>query len=78
MPQTLIDQGISLMLYGMGTVFLFLTVLVLATTVMSQLVRSRSSSDGQPPAATRVGNDSQPDGQLIRAIEKAIAQHRKR
>ena len=32
MQTSLLDQGVSLMLVGMGTVFVFLTVLVMATT----------------------------------------------
>ena len=35
---TLLEQGLSLMLVGMGTVFVFLTALVLAMTVMAAIV----------------------------------------
>ena len=38
MKTTMIEQGTTLMLYGMGTVFTFLTLLVFATTLMSYLV----------------------------------------
>ena len=38
MPDTLIDQGLTLMLVGMGTVFVFLTVLVMGMTLMAALV----------------------------------------
>lgn len=34
----LISDGLSLMLYGMGFVFVFLTLLVFATNLMSKLV----------------------------------------
>ena len=37
MDSTLISQGLDLMLYGMGTVFTFLTLLVGVTTLMSKL-----------------------------------------
>ena len=36
---SLISQGLELMLYGMGTVILFLGLLVLAITLMSWLLR---------------------------------------
>ena len=39
MPDTLIDQGLTLMLVGMGTVFVFLTVLVMGMSLMAALVR---------------------------------------
>ena len=38
MDSTLISQGLDLMLYGMGTVFTFLTLLVGVTTLMSKTV----------------------------------------
>ena len=36
----LMSQGLDLALYGMGTVFFFLTLLVFATMAMSALLRS--------------------------------------
>jgi len=38
MEGSLIDRGIDLMLFGMGTVFVFLTVLIFATSAMSAVV----------------------------------------
>ena len=37
MPE-LVAEGVNLVIYGMGTVFVFLTLLVIATTIMSRLV----------------------------------------
>ncbi len=48
MQDQIINQGVELMLYGMGTVVLFLALLVVATGLMSHLLaryrprRSRS------------------------------------
>lgn len=39
MTDNLLDQGASLMLYGMGTVFMFLSLLIAATHVMSWAVQ---------------------------------------
>ena len=36
---TLLEQGLSLMLVGMGTVFVFLTALVFAMSVMASIVK---------------------------------------
>ena len=66
MQYTLIDEGLSLMLAGMGTVFVFLTVLVISTTLMSRLIiRLQSPSDTVGPSDDEVA-----------AISAAIAQHR--
>lgn len=83
MQETLIDQGISLMLFGMGTVFVFLTILVFATSFMSKLVSrfagdeelSLTAANAPSPAAPAAG---QPGPNVIIAIEKAIAAHRQR
>ena len=45
MQESLISQGLTLMLAGMGTVFVFLTALVLAMTLMSSLSRSTASTN---------------------------------
>jgi oxaloacetate decarboxylase gamma subunit len=76
MPNSLIDQGLSLMLYGMGTVFCFLTILVFATLAMSRLV-ARFANDGKDAVA--VDNEGQqPSAKIKYAIQLAIAQHRQR
>ena len=38
MQNDLMQQGIELMLYGMGTVFTFLALLIVATTLMSAVI----------------------------------------
>ena len=40
----LMSEGVSLMLLGMGTVFIFLSVLVFAVTLMSKLIMASSKS----------------------------------
>lgn len=81
MQETLIDQGLDLMLFGMGTVFVFLTILVFATTLMSKLVGKFAGTDS-PVAAPSESTESTASlpasPTIIKAIEKAIAQHRRR
>lgn len=81
METSLIDQGVSLMLYGMGTVFVFLTILVFATNLMSKVVNhltpEQTKSDSPPELAMPVATpQSMPKANVITAIEKAIAEHR--
>lgn len=66
MQASLFDQGLILMLAGMGTVFVFLTVLVIAMTVMSMLIRRL-----RPVALDSTEEE-------VAAISVAIARHRQR
>ena len=65
MQATLLDQGTTLMLVGMGTVFFFLTVLVIAMSLLATVVRRFT------PASEELVSDEE-----VAAITAAIAQHR--
>ncbi|MEM8500071.1 MAG: OadG family protein [Pseudomonadota bacterium] len=68
---TLISQGVNLLLYGMGVVFVFLSLLVLVTGAMSALVQRFA------PQA----NNSDPqsiDRRHVAAITAALHRHRNR
>lgn len=67
MQATLLDQGITLMLVGMGTVFVFLTLLVIAMSLLASVVRRLTPS----------GDDLVTDEEVA-AITAAVAQHRAR
>lgn len=69
--QQLIDQGLELMAAGMGTVFVFLTILVLATTLMSKIIAHFAPTPAEVPDKTHL-----PDAQTVAAISAAIATHR--
>lgn len=64
MQPTLLEQGLELMLVGMGTVFVFLTLLVAAMSLMSAVVRRMT------PSADLVTDEE------VAAITAAIAVHR--
>jgi oxaloacetate decarboxylase gamma subunit len=80
MQDNLIDQGINLMLFGMGTVFVFLTLLVFATTLMSKVVNRlvpEEVKDADNAPAT--SNDTSPTNinpRTLEAIKLAIKAHR--
>jgi oxaloacetate decarboxylase gamma subunit len=63
--------GLELMLVGMGTVFVFLTLLVLATAAMSTLI-ARLAPVPQAEAATGASDDE------LAAITAALHLHRRR
>jgi len=73
MTADLLGQGLELMLVGMGTVFVFLSALVLATTLMSRLV---VRFEGEPPATGAGGGAD--EAEEVAAISAAIAAHRRR
>lgn len=78
MQAGIIDQGLELMLYGMGTVVVFLALLVLATSIMSRLVgRYFPEPEPELPAPRKAAAPAV-DPQLVAVISAAIHQHRNR
>lgn len=80
----LINDGFGLMLLGMGFVFLFLGVLIFATTYMSKLL-TRYFPEALPvikprnvAAATSNTGSAAVDPKIAAAITAAIHQHRNR
>lgn len=69
MESDLLEQGLELMLAGMGTVFVFLTSLVFATTAMSALVARFLPEETAFEGVT---------AEEVAAITAAIAEHRRR
>jgi oxaloacetate decarboxylase gamma subunit len=66
METELFDQGLTLMLAGMGTVFAFLTTLVIAMTLMSNiLIRFQAATP-----------DDGATDEEVAAISAAISRHR--
>lgn len=68
MQQSLFDQGFTLMLVGMGTVFVFLTILVAGMSLMAAIVKRLA-----PVTAESAATDEE-----IAAITAAIVRHRNR
>ncbi|MCP3909226.1 MAG: OadG family protein [Oceanicoccus sp.] len=76
MQDNLMQQGIELMLYGMGTVFTFLVLLIATTTLMSALLQRFAKPEPTAPAGkpAAVANDDQ----LVAIISAAIHKYRSR
>jgi oxaloacetate decarboxylase gamma subunit len=80
MQGDIVGQGIELMVYGMGTVVVFLALLVVATNTMSWLV-TRYFPEPESAVATPVQKAAgapppDDDPQLLAAISAAIHRHR--
>ena len=82
MDSTLISQGLDLMLYGMGTVFTFLTLLVGVTTLMSKIVNALVVEQPETPASSMstgagsVTMQTAVEPRIAKVIQAAIDQHR--
>ncbi|MEH6472621.1 MAG: OadG family transporter subunit [Halopseudomonas sp.] len=76
----LINEGLTLMVFGMGFVFVFLTLLIFATGLMSRLVGKYIPEPAPAaPRASRAAAVAAPDeGQLVAVISAAIKQYRAR
>jgi oxaloacetate decarboxylase gamma subunit len=77
----IVDQGLELMLFGMGTVVVFLTLLILSTTLMSWFLgryypepETPVSGAGRPVALSPQSVDQD---RLVAVITAAIHRHRK-
>ena len=76
----ILEQGIELMIYGMGTVFVFLAILVVVTIIMSFIV-NKFFPDQVPsvePRAQPVQPQSTDDATLLAVITAAVHQYRSR
>lgn len=77
----LVLEGVELMLFGMGSVFVFLTLLVLSIRIMSRLLERFAPAAVPTPVrapAAVISNAQEPPADVLEAIQAAIHQHRAR
>ena len=72
----MMSSGIELMFAGMGIVFLFLTMLVVAINMMSSLLQRFFPDAPASQAAAAASVSSGIDKSIIAAITAAVHQHR--
>ncbi len=86
MTDPLLQQGLDLMIYGMSTVFLFLTLLVSVTVIASAAIRRLSPETPEPPPVSpnsvstinSLPSKGAVDKKLLTILQNAIDQHRSR
>lgn len=79
MDNVILEQGMNLMLYGMGSVFVFLTLLVAGTTLMSGFISKYMPEDEPavlPPKTVLSKRSPAVDPTTLAVIQDAIHQHR--
>ncbi|MBM96590.1 MAG: oxaloacetate decarboxylase [Oceanospirillaceae bacterium] len=77
----LVTQGLELMIFGMATVFVFLTMLVFITDQMSKLVSKYAPEEEVVAAPKPVAAAPQTQGvdpQLLKVLSAAVKEHRSR
>ena len=81
MESSLIDRGLDLMLFGMGTVFVFLTILIFATSAMSAIVAKWFPDkvvEAPPPRTPSPALGSAVAPATLKVLQAAIDKHRNR
>ena len=84
MQGNIVNQGVELMLFGMGTVLVFLTMLVLSITFMSWVLRRyfpvvetpADSALAAKVSSVGVSGAAAEDAKLVAVISAAIHRHR--
>ncbi|MFC6669898.1 OadG family protein [Marinobacterium aestuariivivens] len=78
----LLSEGLSLMVFGMGFVFVFLTLLVIATGLMSKVVTKYAPAP-EPKPARKTARQAEPTGaatakndELVAVITAAVHKYR--
>lgn len=77
----LLQEGLYLMAFGMGFVFVFLTLLVIATSLMSKVVGRLvpvPAKDGSGTSPARASAPAQGDDELMVVISAALHRYRQR
>ena len=81
-PSELLLEGVELMLFGMGFVFVFLIVLVGMVSLMSRLIASfappAAHSAVSSPVVRAASASHEADAEMLAVIQSAIVQHRAR
>jgi oxaloacetate decarboxylase gamma subunit len=78
MEVDLFQQGVDLMLFGMGTVFTFLILLVGACYLMSWVITRFFPEPAQPEVAVQLAPVTAVEPRIQAVIQAAIDKHRSR
>ncbi|MCP5326192.1 MAG: OadG family protein [Oceanospirillaceae bacterium] len=74
----LMADGLGLLVLGMGTVFVFLTILIFATGIMSKLVMRFAPEPVAVPVKPTQAKAPAADPQLLKVLSTAVKEYRNR
>ena len=74
----LLMEGLGLMVFGMGFVYVFLTLLVIATALMSRTVMRFTPVANQAERAKRLTVPASADEEIVAVMGAAVHRYRQR
>jgi len=76
METNLVIEGLKFMGLGMGTVFVFLGIMIVAMNIMSTVIHKFFPEPKANPAPSGTANKQQDNKKIVAAITAAIKHHR--
>jgi oxaloacetate decarboxylase gamma subunit len=77
-PSELLLEGVEIMLFGVGSVFIFLILLIICIRLMSSFISRFDTAPAHRPQTASPVPEVAADTDVLAAIQAAIHQHRAR
>lgn len=77
-PSELLLEGVEIMLFGIGSVYIFLILLIVCIRLMSRLISRFDTAPAPRPTIASPVSEVAADADILAAIQAAIHQHRAR
>lgn len=78
MQTMLVEQGLQLLVVGLGTVFFFLSILVMLTSAMSSAITNLATSTEPSPGvvdSSMILKEGYVEPRIVRVIQAALHRH---
>lgn len=77
-PSELLLEGVEIMLFGIGSVYIFLILLIICIRLMSSVIGRFDAAPAHRPITASPVSEAAADADVLAAIQAAIHQHRAR
>jgi len=77
-PSELLLEGVEIMLFGIGSVYIFLILLIICIRLMSSIISRYDTAPAPRPITASPVSEVAADADILAAIQAAIHQHRAR
>lgn len=77
-PSELLLEGVEIMLFGIGSVYIFLILLIICIRLMSSIISRFDIAPAPRPITASPAPEVAADADILAAIQAAIHQHRAR